>query len=414
MRLVKCGASRDPETAFGLHEMESIRCLNFRTRACIMPFVKNHAIRRVAVLLPGTSTSNWRKLEGVMAFAHLRTDWEVSVITSDRALDVRKSIRAVRPDGIICAQLDDKSMAFIATLGVPTVVAFHPDESPVHPEGAAYVVSDGAQIGRKIARHAYAHGYRSFLCVGYRGSPWEKERFDAFGRELAKFNCQAERLDTPSGADALLRALEALPPRSAVFAADDIVAVEVLNLARRNGLDVPRRFGVIGVSDLTVQCDNSHPPLTSLDQNFAHGGYLAAQRLDTLLRGGIVPEVSTYPTGEVHERKSLPPVQSGHSLAVDLAMAFIERSVKLPIEVPDVVRAAGVSRRQLEKLFAKELSTTVAASIRSMRLEHLAGQLRKNAASASEICRDCGWPHPAHAMRLFKKRFGKTMSEFRR
>ncbi len=388
--------------------------LNLQAKACIMARMKSHAIRRVVVLLPGAATSNWRKLEGVMAFAHSRADWEVSVITSDRAADVRKAIRAVRPDGIICALLDDKSMAFIATLDVPTVIAFHPEESPVHLEGAAYVVSDGAQIGRGIARHAYARGYRSFLCVGKRGSPWEKERFDAFGRELAKFNCQAERLDTPYSADALLRALETLPPRSAVFAADDNVAVEVLNLARRNGIDVPRRFGVIGVSDLTVQCDNSHPPLTSLDQNFAHGGYLAAQRLDTLLRGGIVPEVSTYSPGEVHERKSLPPVQTGHSLAVDLATAFIGRNVRQPIEVPDVVRAAGVSRRQLEKLFAKELSTTVAASIRSMRLEHLAEQLRKSAASASEICRDCGWPHPAHAMRLFKKRFKTTMSEFRR
>ena len=213
-------------------------------------------------------------------------------------------------------------------------------------------------------------------------------------RELAKFNCQAERLDTPFNADALLPALEILPPRSAVFAADDNVAVEVLNLARRHGIDVPRRFGVIGVSDLTVQCDNSHPP-------------------DTLLRGGIVPEVSTYPPGEVHERKSLPLVQSGHSLAVDLATVFIERSVKLPIEVPDVVRAAGVSRRQLEKLFARELATTVAESIRSMRLDHLAEQLRKSVATASEVCRDCGWPHPSHAMRLFKKRFGKTMSEWR-
>ncbi len=387
--------------------------LNFQAKACIMAHMKSHAIRRVVVLLPGAVTSNWRKLEGVMAFAHSRADWEVSVITSGRAADVRKAIRAVRPDGIICALLDDKSMAFIATLDVPTVVAFHPKESPVRLKGAAYVVSNGAQIGRGIARHAYARGYRSFLCVGKRGSPWEKERFDAFVRELAKFNCQAERLDTPFNADALLRALETLPPRSAVFAADDNVAVEVLNLARRHGIDVPRRFGVIGVSDLTVLCDNSHPPLTSLDQNFAHGGYLAAQRLDTLLRGGIVPEVSAYPPGEVHERKSLPPVQSGHSLAVDLATAFIERSVKLPIEVPDVVRAAGVSRRQLEKLFARELATTVAESIRSMRLDHLAEQLRKSAAPACEVCRDCGWPHPSHAMRLFKKRFGKTMSEWR-
>ena len=170
----------------------------------------------------------------------------------------------------------------------------------------------------------------------------------------------------------------------------------------------------MGVSNFTALCDNSHPPLTSIDQNFAEGGYLAAKRLHTMLSGGIVPEISHYPPGKVHERESLPQIGAQHSLATDLALAFISRNVSNPIEVPDVVSAAGVSRRTLENLFRRELGSSVAAKIRDVRLDHLANELSRSDVPVGEICLSCGWPHAAHAMRLFKRRFGKTMGEWRK
>ena len=106
-------------------------------------------------------------------------------------------------------------------------------------------------------------------------------------------------------------------------------------------------------------------------------------------------------------------MQAQHSLAVDLATTFIERNVRKPIEVPDVVAAAGVSRRTLENLFRRELSASVAETIRNARLDHLAAQVAKSRAPLADICLACGWTHAAHAMRLFKRRFGTTMGEWR-
>lgn len=373
-----------------------------------------YEMKRVAVLVPSGATSNWRKLEGIMAFARTCPGWEVAVITSERLTAIRRELRSFSPDGIICARLDEPAMAHVASLSLPTVIAFDPNETPSRPANAKYVTSDGAKIGGIVARHVYSRGYRSFLCVGRLGSPWERERFNAFEKELARFQCRTSRLDAPYTQASLLDALKALPPRSAVFAADDIAGVAVLDLARRNGLDVPRRFGVIGVSDLTIQCDNSHPPLTSLDQNFAHGGYLAAQRMKTLLSGGIVPDVSHYPPGAVHERESLPPIDAMHSLPVDLATAFIAQNTDRPIEVPDTVKISGVSRRTLENLFRRELSSSIAKTIRNARLDLLAARLRESDAPVSRICAECGWEHPTHAMRLFKTRFRTTMADWRR
>jgi DNA-binding LacI/PurR family transcriptional regulator len=370
--------------------------------------------KRIAVIIPYNSPSTWRKLEGIMTFARLRPEWEIALVSYDSPAAVRRAVRKANPNGIICARLDEKTMAYVTSLSLPTVVAFHPDDTQAKPKGATYVISDGQLIGRAVARHARARGYRSFLCVGRFGAEWENERFTAFESEISKFGGRSERLSAPFSQDALQKALEALPPRSAVFAADDIVAVEILNLAHRKGLDVPQRFGVVGVSDFTALCENSHPPLTSLDQDFARGGYLAAQRLDTILKGGIVPKTSYYPPGKIHERDSLPQVSAHHSLATDLAMAFIARNVAQPIEVPDVVSAAGVSRRTLENLFRHELKSSVAGKIRQARIEHLAKEISRSDAPINEICLSCGWPHAAHAMRLFKKRFNSTMGEWRK
>ena len=168
-------------------------------------------IRRIAVLAPGGTTSNWRKLEGIMEFSRGCPDWEVQVVMSAHLSETRRALARIRPDGIIGARLDERTMAYVDSLAVPTVIAFHPDELPFRPAHARYVVSDNVQIGRTVARHVYARGYRSFLCVGKRGSPWERERFDAFERELARFNCRARRMDLPFTPAGLLKALDALP-----------------------------------------------------------------------------------------------------------------------------------------------------------------------------------------------------------
>ena len=157
----------------------------------------NGNMKRIAVLTPSGATSNWRKLEGVMEFARTCPDWEMQIVTSERVAEVRRALGRFRPDGIICALLDEKSMAYVATLDVPTVIAFHPGELAVRPEGARYVVSDSVQIGRTVARHVYARGYRSFLCVGKRGSPWEKERFDEFVKASMLGSAYADKLANP-------------------------------------------------------------------------------------------------------------------------------------------------------------------------------------------------------------------------
>ncbi len=371
------------------------------------------SIKRIAVLIPSNSPASWQKLEGVMSFAQEHPGWEVSHVSCEHMGSFKRRIRSLRPDGFICVRLDKHVITFLDSLAIPMAIAFHPDETRLKPDKAVYVMSDCKQMGRLAARHAYSRGYRSFLSVGRYGAQWERERMTAFEKEVAKFGCASKRLEAPFRPDELVAELSSLPTRSAVFAVDDLIAIDILNLAHRNGLSVPRSFGVISIANYTMICEHSNPPLTSIDQNFVHAGYLSAKRLDALMSGGIVPKVTIYPPGEIHERESLPQITDRHSLATDLALAFIARNTMRPIEVPDVVVAAGVSRRSLECLFRRELSTSVAQAIRNARLDRLAKEVKSSNMPLSAVCLECGWPYAPHAMNLFKKHFGMTMAQWR-
>ena len=376
---------------------------------------RKQLIKRIAVLISSRATSCWCKLEGIMTFAHTCPDWEITLVTSENVAEIRRTLRDVNPDGVIVTKVDEGTAPCLASITAPVVIEGLNSDDPAlrDRDRTCFVTNDLALAGRKIARHAHTYGYRSFLCVGKAGLPWEKTQFNAFENELAKFDCNTRRLDAPFSTAKLLAALKSLPPHAAVFAADDHVAVDILAIARRNGFDVPHQFGIIGVGNYQLRCDNSHPPLTSLELRFAHGGYLAAQRLKTLLHGGLVPKVSFILPGSVCDRQSLPPIHAPRSLATDLAIAFIGQNAQKPIEVQDVVAAADVSRRSLENLFRRELSASIAEKIRDARLELLSRKIKDVDANLSDVCHACGWSHAAHAMRLFKRRFGVTMSEYR-
>ena len=123
-------------------------------------------MKRIAVIIPCHSPSTWRKIEGIMTFAQTRPEWEVSLVPYEQLSPVKRALRTFKPDGIICARLDEKAMSLVASLSLPTAVAFHPDETKTRPKRVAYVLGDGDKMGRTVARHMYSRGYRSFLLVG--------------------------------------------------------------------------------------------------------------------------------------------------------------------------------------------------------------------------------------------------------
>lgn len=394
----------------GVHPLQTVRIFDI----LISMKAGGSKERQILVVMPGAAISNWRKLEGIMSYARSRPEWTVELLTTDDVRVVRKALAARPPAGIICGTVRLPILQRLLKEKVPTVILCFPDSRRFGEcAHAFYIESDGDAIVRRAVDFLQARGYRSFAYVWRDHSAWDADRHAAFTDRLAKDGLSVVSLESTDPVRTLVRNLRKLPEHCAVLAADDTVAYAVLNACRHHGIPVPNRFAVMGVSNGRFICENVRPTLTSVDQDFERGGFLAARRLNAILRGGVFPRVTHYPPAGIVERESTPFLKDVHSLVVDRALDFIRRKCDEPIEVPDVVREAAVSRRRLELLFRAELGTSVAARIRETRLTRLAELLKSSSLPFARICAEHGWENESHTKRLFKTRFGCTMSAYR-
>jgi LacI family transcriptional regulator len=76
--------------------------------------------------------------------------------------------------------------------------------------------------------------------------------------------------------------LESSRPPTAIFAANDVSAIETMEVARSMGLSVPDDLSVIGFDNIPESALSS-PPLTTIDQSIQQMGYEAAKLLLSLI-----------------------------------------------------------------------------------------------------------------------------------
>lgn len=88
--------------------------------------------------------------------------------------------------------------------------------------------------------------------------------------------------DSARGAAASLLAQE--HPPTAVFAANDVSAIAVIDEARERGLEVPRDLSVVGFDDVP-EATRAKPPLTTVRQSMHEMGGKAARMMLDLLAG---------------------------------------------------------------------------------------------------------------------------------
>jgi len=112
-------------------------------------------------------------------------------------------------------------------------------------------------------------------------------------------------------------------------------------------------------------------------------------------------------------RRSTESTQIGDVVVVH-ALEFIALNACSGIGVPDVVRHIRASRRLAEIRFRKELGHTILDEIQRVRLERVCMLLRETNMQISEITRTCGFDSESHVSIIFRRRFGRTMRDFRK
>jgi AraC family transcriptional regulator, carnitine catabolism transcriptional activator len=129
-----------------------------------------------------------------------------------------------------------------------------------------------------------------------------------------------------------------------------------------------------------------------------HGASLAGEiAAHLMLPNGRKPEES-QPAPWIKPRKTADPV-------LERALALMEKSIEEPIACSVIARRVGVTARQLQRLFARELETTPVRHYQRLRLSRAHALLQQTDLSVTEIAVSAGFNSLEHFCRLYRRQF---------
>ena len=99
---------------------------------------------------------------------------------------------------------------------------------------------------------------------------------------------------------------------------------------------------------------------------------------------------------------------------VNRALAYIVENACTGCRARDIGALLGVSRRLLDLRFREITGSTLRSEIERVRMENIRRLLANTGRPVGSIAASCGYPDVNHLGKLFRKRFGLTMSEYRR
>ncbi len=92
------------------------------------------------------------------------------------------------------------------------------------------------------------------------------------------------------------------------------------------------------------------------------------------------------------------------------AVEAMEHALEDPVSTPAIAQSAGVSTRELERMFRRWLKTTPGSYYRRLRLDRARALLQQTDRPVIEIAAACGFASAAHFSRSYRQRFGRPPS----
>jgi AraC family carnitine catabolism transcriptional activator len=137
-----------------------------------------------------------------------------------------------------------------------------------------------------------------------------------------------------------------------------------------------------------------------------HGPGLAGEVADQMLHHPIRPP-------EAPQRRTASDGPDPFSPTLREAMALIEANIAEPLSVPDIARRLGLSQRQLERQFRRDLGCSIVQFGTLVRLQHARVLLIATKLSVREIATATGFNALSHFASAFRKCFERRPSDYR-
>ena len=200
-------------------------------------------------------------------------------------------------DGVLIstASIRSPSVDLLVERGIPTVLAIRSNKG----DNVDVVESDNRAVGVEAVRHLLDLGHRR---IGFILGPPDtstsvdrlagsRDELEANGIEILKENTVWGSYSHDSGYSGIVQLMNLVQPPSAIFCANDVIAIGALEACQKLGIQVPKELSIIGVDDIPM-ASWSMISLTTIRQSIGEIGALAARRLVARIKNGVTEPIS--------------------------------------------------------------------------------------------------------------------------
>ena len=381
-------------------------------------------MKTIALVIENSREYGRGLIRGIAAYGQQRRDWLLRLL---RPHDLSAPGALDGYDGVIARIADRRTLRLLKDLAIPVVDVFgHFTQGEL-----IRVETDDTRVGRIAADYFLGKGYTSFAFCGFAGTGYSDVRRDGFlarlreaGQDCAVYAQEEppdgsvvfdERPVAPRDPSVLAAWLKSLAFPVAIFCANDLRAFQLLQLAHKLGIDVPREAAILGTDNDMLLCTFSTPPLSSIDPNAYGVGYAAARLLQAAMdrppRRKTRPSFRVNP-GELYERTSTEHHPTTPAWFAE-ALVHIDRNLSRPIAPADVVAVTGKSSTAVEKRFRAAYGMSVGRYILALKMKEARRLLARGDLSVKEVSAKTGFNTQQYFCRAYRSYFGHPPSQRR-
>ncbi|MCX7786797.1 MAG: LacI family transcriptional regulator [Spirochaetes bacterium] len=246
--------------------------------------------KTITVLLPGTWRDYYNPLLKGMDEVSARRGYYLLIRSYNYLSEAHRIIQEKRADGFIIRNMDQpeehrKLFRKLEQEGIPFILIGNP--FPQYPS----IHIDNVGGARAMAHHFFHHGFKQIVFLaGPETNIDSNDRYYGFRLGLAECGFDPDRVrlfrgdySIESGSSIMSEIVSSCKPE-AIFAANDRMALGILQYCRTKGIRIPNDLALTGFDD-TFFSQYIHPSLTTVRQPILEMGSLAMEKLIQLIEG---------------------------------------------------------------------------------------------------------------------------------
>lgn len=347
-----------------------------------------------------------------------RRDWFVQVVEEFASPEeMQKTIDNWNPVGCLV----DRAMCRDAPpdnifWNIPTVYLDQQRDKPsrrhpclVHDNAAEAALISKELLSLKCASYAYVGSDNEYS--------WDIERLNHFKNDVLDAGFPFFKLSRKK----LQAKIEALPKPCGIFGANDAYAAEAYHATAAAGFNIPNEVAIAGIDNDELFCETVSPGITSAQPDFQGAGYHLGEMLDEEIRKrdeerGMRDEARIEYYGPLRlVRRGSTFMQKGINPRIQRALEFIrQHACEGNLALDDIVAEMKCSKRLATMAFKKATGRTILEEVHNIRIQQVCDLLSHSNLPIATIVAHSGYNSDSFIKRMFLKRTGMTMRDYRK